>query len=40
MNIPRIIAHGASWFAGMGTAKSTGTKVFSVSGDVERPGRL
>jgi NADH-quinone oxidoreductase subunit F len=38
MNIPRIIGHGASWFAGMGTAKSTGTKVFSVSGDVERPG--
>jgi NADH-quinone oxidoreductase subunit F len=38
MNIPRIIAHGASWFAGMGTAKSTGTKVFSVSGDVQRPG--
>jgi NADH:ubiquinone oxidoreductase subunit F (NADH-binding) len=38
MNIPRIIAHGASWFAGMGTTKSTGTKVFSVSGDVERPG--
>ena len=38
MNIPRIITHGASWFAGMGTAKSTGTKVFSVSGDVQRPG--
>jgi NADH:ubiquinone oxidoreductase subunit F (NADH-binding) len=38
MNIPRIIAHGASWFAGMGTPQSTGTKVFSVSGDVERPG--
>jgi NADH-quinone oxidoreductase subunit F len=38
MNIPRIIGHGASWFAGMGTAKSPGTKVFSVSGDVQRPG--
>ena len=38
VNIPRIIAHGASWFAGMGTKQSTGTKVFSVSGDVARPG--
>ena len=38
MNIPPIIAHGGAWFSGIGTAKSTGTKVFSVSGDVERPG--
>lgn len=38
MNIPRIISNGASWFAEMGTKESTGTKVFSVSGDVERPG--
>ena len=38
MNIPRIIAKGAVWFSLIGTAKSTGTKVFSVSGDVERPG--
>jgi len=38
MNIPRIISQGASWFAGMGTQESAGTKVFSVSGDVERPG--
>ena len=38
MNIPRIISRGASWFAGIGTKESTGTKVFSVSGDVERPG--
>jgi len=38
MNIPRIISQGASWFAEMGTKESTGTKVFSVSGDVERPG--
>ena len=38
MNIPRIISKGASWFAEMGTKKSTGTKVFSVSGDVQRPG--
>jgi NADH:ubiquinone oxidoreductase subunit F (NADH-binding) len=38
MNVPRIIAEGAVWFSRIGTAKSTGTKVFSVSGDVERPG--
>jgi len=38
MNIPHIIAKGAPWFVEMGTKESTGTKVFSVSGDVKRPG--
>jgi NADH:ubiquinone oxidoreductase subunit F (NADH-binding) len=38
MNIPRIVLKGAGWFGGMGTEKSKGTKVFSVSGDVGRPG--
>jgi len=38
MNIPQIILNGAAWFNEMGTEKSKGTKVFSVSGDVERPG--
>ena len=38
MNIPCIIARGAAWFSRIGTPKSTGTKVYSVSGDVERPG--
>jgi len=38
MNIPRIILEGAKWFNAIGTQKSKGTKVFSVSGDVERPG--
>lgn len=38
MNIVPIIEKGASWFASIGTPKSAGTKVFSVSGDVERPG--
>jgi NADP-reducing hydrogenase subunit HndC len=38
MNIPRIILNGAQWFSQMGTEKSKGTKVFSVSGDVKRPG--
>lgn len=38
MNVPPIIVKGASWFASIGTPKSAGTKVFSVSGDVEKPG--
>jgi len=38
MNIPRIISKGSEWFSGLGTEKSKGTKVFSVSGDVARPG--
>jgi NADH:ubiquinone oxidoreductase subunit F (NADH-binding) len=29
---------GSGWFSGLGTEKSKGTKVFSVSGDVEKPG--
>jgi len=38
MNVPRIILNGASWFNQMGTERSQGTKVFSVSGDVAWPG--
>ena len=38
MNIPQIILNGAQWFGDMGTEESKGTKVFSVSGDVEKPG--
>lgn len=38
VNIPRIILNGAKWYAAMGTEKSKGTKVFSVSGDVKKPG--
>lgn len=34
----RIMANGAAWFQGFGTAASTGTKLMSVSGDCERPG--
>jgi NADH-quinone oxidoreductase subunit F len=36
--IPHIIDRGAAWFAGIGTERSTGTKLFCVSGHVERPG--
>ncbi|MBN2022523.1 MAG: NADH-quinone oxidoreductase subunit F [Pirellulales bacterium] len=33
-----ILARGADWFKEYGTAKSTGHKLFSVSGDCQRPG--
>jgi [NiFe] hydrogenase diaphorase moiety large subunit len=33
-----ILAKGADWFKSKGTEKSTGTKVFSVSGDCDKPG--
>ena len=38
MNIPQIILNGANWFSKMGTERSKGTKVFSLSGDVQKPG--
>jgi [NiFe] hydrogenase diaphorase moiety large subunit len=34
----RIVERGGAWFAGLGTAQSTGTKLLSVSGDCKRPG--
>jgi NADH-quinone oxidoreductase subunit F len=37
-NVPFIINRGASWFKGIGTEKSTGTRIFGVSGHVKRPG--
>ncbi len=37
-NVPHILAHGAAWYRQWGTDKSAGTKVFSVSGPVKRPG--
>lgn len=33
-----IAVHGAEWFRSVGTEASTGTKLFSISGDCERPG--
>jgi len=38
MNIPQIIQNGADWFNQIGTERSKGTKVFSVAGDVDKPG--
>jgi len=37
-SVPVILEKGADWFAKMGTEKSGGTKIFSVSGHVKRPG--
>lgn len=36
--VPVIIFKGAEWFEKIGTDKSKGTKLISVSGDCERPG--
>ena len=38
VNVPHILAHGAAWYRQWGTEKSAGTKIFSVSGPVRRPG--
>jgi NADH-quinone oxidoreductase subunit F len=37
-NLPPIINNGADWFKSYGTLKSPGTKIFCVSGHVNKPG--
>lgn len=37
-NVPYIIFHGAAKYKEMGTEGSTGTKIFCLSGHVEKPG--
>jgi NADH-quinone oxidoreductase subunit F len=37
-NIGQIILKGATWYAGIGTEKSKGTKVFALTGDVNNVG--
>jgi NADH-quinone oxidoreductase subunit F len=37
-NVPHIAAHGAAWFRALGKGAGTGTKLYSLSGDVLRPG--
>ena len=39
-NLPPILARGAAWYRTLGTEKSPGTKVFSLSGRVVRPGNF
>ena len=37
-NIPHIINRGAQWYAGIGTPKSAGSKIFCISGHVRNRG--
>jgi NADH-quinone oxidoreductase subunit F len=37
-NVPHILDRGADWYRTIGTEKSTGPGVFSISGKVARPG--
>lgn len=39
-SVPSIIRNGAEWFNSLGVEKSGGTKCFSVSGHVNRPGNF
>ncbi|WP_243395160.1 NADH-quinone oxidoreductase subunit NuoF [Nocardioides currus] len=38
-SVPSIIRNGAGWFSSMGTEKSKGYGIFSLSGHVTRPGQ-
>ena len=35
--VPTILRRGASWFAGIGRANNTGTKIYAISGHVNNP---
>src|SRR5207247_1997517 len=37
-NVPHILDRGAEWFASIGTEKSTGSAIYSISGKVSRAG--
>jgi NADH-quinone oxidoreductase subunit F len=37
-NVPIIVERGADWYRSFGTEKSTGLKLFSISGHVNKPG--
>jgi NADH-quinone oxidoreductase subunit F len=37
--VPAIVQGGSDWFRTMGTEKSPGPKIYSISGHVERPGQ-
>ncbi len=38
-SVPSIVANGAEWFSSMGTEKSKGYVIYSLSGHVKRPGQ-
>lgn len=37
-NVPMIVGKGVEWFRSLGTEKSPGVKIFSLSGAVKKPG--
>ncbi len=37
-NVPPILLRGAEWYAGIGTRRSKGTKVFALAGDIRNTG--
>lgn len=37
-NVVHIVNRGAEWFASLGKPKNTGTKIFQVSGQIQKPG--
>jgi NADH-quinone oxidoreductase subunit F len=37
-NVPYIITRGSDWYSAIGTERSTGPKIFSLSGNVNKPG--
>jgi len=39
-NVPSIVRRGGSWYSTMGTAKSKGTKVFALTGQVNNTGLI
>jgi NADH-quinone oxidoreductase subunit F len=39
-SVPTVLRRGGDWFAGLGVENAGGTKIFSVSGHVERPGNF
>jgi bidirectional [NiFe] hydrogenase diaphorase subunit len=39
-NVPPIYRNGAEWFAGIGTEKSKGTKVFALAGKIKNTGLI
>ncbi|MBI1886736.1 MAG: SLBB domain-containing protein [Chloroflexi bacterium] len=39
-NVPLVLRHGAGWYASVGTENDKGTKMFSLSGHVQRVGVL
>ena len=37
-NLPQIVEKGAGWYKSLGTDKSPGVKIFSLSGNINKPG--